>query len=60
MSDGSSGLRRLGFTNLWIDVVEDATDLLALDDFEEDESVSTATSLERRKAVAVALLIIRA
>ena len=41
-------------------VVDEEDDLLALDDFEDEEPVSTATSLDSRSAVVVALLMSRA
>ena len=58
MRDGSSGTRRGGFTNLFV-VVEDEG-LSEPDDFEEAPLVSTATSLERWRAVLFALGVSKA
>lgn len=61
MRDGSSGMRRGGFTNLSFVVVDDEIeDLFEVDDFEDNETASAAISLVRRRAVLVALVVSKA
>jgi hypothetical protein len=50
-------MRRGGFTNLSIAVVDEDEDLLEFDDIEDEEAVSATTSLERRRAVFLALVM---
>lgn len=60
MRDGSCGMRRGGFTNLFVDVDDEIEDLFEVDDFEDNETASAAISLVRRRAVLVALVVSKA
>ena len=59
--DGSSGTRRGGLTNLSFVAADDDEEVpLDFEVFDEEEGVSNATSLERRRAVFVALVVSKA